>query len=98
MAFPLYLIQFITGWNVVSNGVNGYQLLLVLFLITLMWHFILWRWERVDFRYSFEWLMVRLMSKSKEDAGRRMKVQEVLYHPEVIATREGPSESPAPPI
>ncbi len=98
MAFPLYLLQFITGWNVVNQGLNGYQLMFVLFLITLMWHVILWRWERVDFRYSFEWLMVRLMSKSKEDAGRRMKVQEVLYHPEGIVTREGPGESPATPI
>lgn len=96
IAFPIYLIQFISGWNVVNGGLNGYQTMFVMFLITMFWHVILWRWERVDFRYSFEWLMVRLMSKSKEEAGRRMKVQEVLYHPEGIVTREAFSESPAP--
>ena len=88
MVFPLYLIQLLTGWNVINQGLNGYQLLCVLLLITLFWHLLLCRWERIDFRYSFEWLMVRFLSKSKEDAGRRMRVQEVLYHPEVIAIVE----------
>ncbi|HME53140.1 MAG TPA: hypothetical protein VKM55_13040, partial [Candidatus Lokiarchaeia archaeon] len=81
MAIPVVIIELITGWPALEGNLNEWQLLIVLGLLWLMWHLILWLWEKVNFKGSFEWMNTLLLAKGTT-TGDRLKVDETLYHPE----------------
>jgi len=82
MVFPIILIEGITGWPIIEGGLNDWQILIVLGLLWLMWHLILWLWEKVNFKGSFEWMTTLVIAKRSTTTGDRLKVAETLYHPE----------------
>ena len=50
------------------------------FSITLViWHVLLWLWEKVGFKGSFEWITIKLMRISRKDAGERLNMSASLY-------------------
>ncbi len=58
------------------------------FLITLaIWHVFLWLWGKTEFKGSFEWLTVKLISKGRKDAGERMNMSASLYEVEPIVEK-----------
>ncbi len=81
MVFPVMLIEWITGWPVIEGGLVEPQLVIVLLLLFLMWHAILWTWEKAKFKGSFEWLTSLVLS-GKRSSGDRMEIQGVLRNPE----------------
>ncbi|GAB4310416.1 MAG: hypothetical protein Kow0069_10580 [Promethearchaeota archaeon] len=79
MIFPLFAFDAATGWGVLEGALNGYQLMLLLALITAFWHMILRAWERADFKYSFEWLANKVIAPTRDVESDRLKVRRVLY-------------------
>lgn len=77
---PLAIFE-VVGWPVFDGGLNGWQLLVVLFCVFWFWHFIAWIWEKGGFKGSFEWMMVLILSRGSTSADR-MKIQSVLHEPE----------------
>jgi len=83
--FNSCIIEF---YKKIDGKLNGYQLLLLLAIVVLFWYIIVKLWEKVEFKGSFEWLTIAILSKGREDAGDRLKIQEILYNPEPILIRE----------
>ncbi|MBD3187837.1 hypothetical protein GF325_13460 [Candidatus Bathyarchaeota archaeon] len=77
---PLAIFE-IAGWPVFDGGLNGWQVLVVLFCVFWFWHFIAWSWEKGGFKGSFEWMMVLVLSRGSTSADR-MKIRSVLHEPE----------------
>ncbi len=92
MVFPLYLFDIVTGWGAVDGNLNGYQLMLLLALITLFWYAILKLWERVDYKYSFEWLANQVIGKARDQPSSRLKVKQILYQTGTQQVAEEPRE------
>jgi len=46
-----------------------------------LWYGIARVWEQWEFKYSFEWIVVRIAGFLRGRVSSRLKVQEVLYHP-----------------
>jgi len=86
--FPVLIFDAVTGWGALEGKLNGYQLLLLLAIVVLFWYIIVKLWEKVEFKGSFEWLTIAILSKGRADAGDRLKIQEILYNPEPIVIRE----------
>jgi hypothetical protein len=86
--FPVLIFDAVTGWGALDGMLNGYQLLLLLAIVVLFWYIIVKLWEKVEFKGSFEWLTITILSKGRADAGDRLKIQEMLYNPESIVIRE----------
>jgi len=86
--FPVLIFDAVTGWGALDGKLNGYQLLLLLAIVVLFWYLIVKLWEKVEFKGSFEWLTITILSKGRADAGDRLKIQEILYNPEPIVIRE----------
>ena len=81
MIFPVILIEAITGWPIIEGGLNDPQLGIVLLLLFLMWHTILWVWEKANFKGSFEWLTSLVLSGGRS-SGDRKRIDDLLYHSE----------------
>jgi hypothetical protein len=86
--FPVLIFDAVTRWGALDGKLNGYQLLLLLAIVVLFWYLIVKLWEKVEFKGSFEWLTIAILSKGRADAGDRLKIQEILYNPESIVIRE----------
>ncbi len=86
--FPVLIFDAVTSWGALDGKLNGYQLLLLLAIVVLFWYLIVKLWEKVEFKGSFEWLTIAILSKGRADAGDRLKIQEILYNPESIVIRE----------
>lgn len=86
--FPVLIFDAVTGWGALDGKLNGYQLLLLLAIVVLFWYIIVRLWEKVEFKGSFEWLTIAILSKGRADAGDRLKIQEILYNPESIVIKE----------
>ena len=86
--FPVLIFDAVTGWGALDGKLNGFQLLLLLGIVVLFWYIIVKLWEKVEFKGSFEWLTIAILSKGRADAGDRLKIQEILYNPEPIVIRE----------
>ncbi|MHA1734435.1 MAG: heparan-alpha-glucosaminide N-acetyltransferase domain-containing protein [Promethearchaeota archaeon] len=79
MYFPLLLFDAVTGWGALDKALNGYQLLLLLALITAFWYAVLKAWERADYKYSFEWLANKVIGKKRDEPSGRLRVKDILY-------------------
>jgi hypothetical protein len=57
------------------------------YLLTLLaiWYIIARLWEKVDFKYSFEWLLVQVAGRLRGRLSSKLHVEEVLYNPVQIA-------------
>jgi len=86
--FPVLIFDAVTGWGALDGKLNGYQLLLLLAIVVLFWYIIVKLWEKVEFKGSFEWLTITILSKGRADAGDRLKIQEILYSPVSIVIKE----------
>ena len=86
--FPVLIFDAVTGWGALDGKLNGFQLLFLLGIVVLFWYIIVKLWEKVEFKGSFEWLTIAILSKGRVDAGDRLKIQEILYNPEPIVIRE----------
>ena len=52
-----------------------------LFCVIGTWYVILRIWENYDFKYSIEWMMMRLISKITGHKSHKLDTKSVLYHP-----------------
>jgi hypothetical protein len=54
-----------------------------IYLLTLfaIWYLIIRLWEKVDFKYSFEWVLVQVAGRLRGRMSSKLHVDEVLYHP-----------------
>jgi hypothetical protein len=89
------VVGLIAGWEVsvhegpfLNNGLNGWQMLGVAAYIIFVVHGGLKLWERAEFKYSFEWLTVKLLSRGRNNAGERLKLSTSLYNLESIIPPE----------
>ena len=57
-----------------------------LFCVIGTWYVILRIWERIDFKYSIEWVMMKIISKLTGSTSHKLDVTSVLYHP--LSSRE----------
>ena len=51
-----------------------------LFCVIGTWYVILRMWERIDFKYSIEWVMMKIISKLTGSTSHKLDVTSVLYH------------------
>lgn len=83
VVIPVYLIQTIANlithtaesWldgPILNEGLNGYELIGVIFIVLMFYHLILWSWQKIQFKWSLEWITVKLLSSKREDAGLRL--------------------------
>jgi hypothetical protein len=54
---------------------------LFLFCVLVTWYIIVRVWEKIDFKYSIEWFMMKIISKINGKASHKLDVETVLYHP-----------------
>lgn len=95
MIVPLFLFDAVTGWGAVEGALNGYQLLFLLGLITLFWWAILRLWERVDYKFSFEWLANKVIGATREKKSDRLKVRQILYDEDAARDEDAGKARPA---
>lgn len=55
--------------------------LLFLFCVIGTWYVILRIWELFDFKYSIEWVMIKIISKLTRHTSHKLDAASVLYHP-----------------
>lgn len=83
VVIPVYIVQTIANlithtsenWldgPILNEGLNGYQLIGLVFIVIMFYHLILWLWQKVQFKGSLEWITVKLLSSKREDAGLRL--------------------------
>ena len=64
-----------------SSGINLPAVLLFIAIVNAFWYVVLRVWEKYDFKYSFEWLMILVVSKAIGRKSSRLNVADVLYNP-----------------
>lgn len=75
-----YLVYFLTNWPAhLSNQLTVEQTLVMIVLTLAWWDLLLRLWSRIDFKYSYEWTVVWLMTQSLGIRSARMKVEEVIH-------------------
>jgi hypothetical protein len=95
LTFVQFIVNIVTETDVafidgpfMTNGLDGGTLILVIFAMIMMYHLILWLWEKVNFKYSFEWITVKLMGRgSQADSRDRMDMSKTLHEVESIIDR-----------
>lgn len=83
---PFLQGNFSAGWFDFQRapGLPAMQLVFW-FAITLgAWHIFLWLWGKTQFKGSFEWLIVKVMSIGRKDAGERLNMSASLYNVEGV--------------
>ena len=87
-------VNLITGQNVpfldgpiMNHLLTGWQTWGIVILILIFFHIMLVIWGKFNFKYSFEWMTVKLLSKGRKDAGERLNLSGSLYNVESILTR-----------
>ena len=55
----------------------------ILFLLCVLstWYVIVRVWEKIDFKYSIEWFMMKIISKISGKTSHKLDVKTILYHP-----------------
>jgi hypothetical protein len=90
---PALLIQIIMNWisgtwtpfaesPLINNGLNIWQFSIALLFITAFYYGILVLWEKVDYIGTFEWMTVKLLSRSYKGAKTRLNMTQSLYNVE----------------
>jgi hypothetical protein len=72
-------ISFLNG-PFMNKGLTGWQLCGYLILIIAMWAFLLWGWGKINYKYSFEWITVKLLSRGHNEASQRLNFTETIYN------------------
>ncbi len=67
-----------------SFEVNALIILLYLFINGILWVFIARLWERVNFKYSFEWLTDKFLWLTCAHSSLRLDLNQTLNHPEAM--------------
>ncbi|MCP4760931.1 MAG: DUF1624 domain-containing protein [archaeon] len=71
-----------------NQGLNGWELWGLIFIVVPMYHLILWIWEKIEFKGSLEWITVKLLSKGRPDAEERLQLSKVLHDVEPFIEEE----------
>jgi hypothetical protein len=91
--FPAWLVQVISNWisgtwttlsdsPLINNGLNLWQFALALVFITCFYYGILWLWEKIHYIGTFEWMTVKLISRSHRSAKNRLNMEQSLHNVE----------------
>jgi len=80
MVLPIIALDPLFGGRALEGKLNGGELLLVLLVIMIMWSVVLRLWEKVNFKGSFEWLTVKILSRRRKSAGERLELASSLYN------------------
>ncbi len=68
---------------------NAPAIILYLAVLSAFWLTVMWAWEKIEFKGSFEWMMAKVSNIfRKEDKTSKMNVQKVLYPLEEQKERE----------
>ena len=86
---PFLLSNFAAGWFGFENapGLTAWELVFWFSITLVIWHILLWLWEKVGYKGSFEWLMIKLMRTSRKDAGERLNMSASLYNVESMVDK-----------
>ena len=78
---PFLLSNFAAGWFdfEYAPGLTSWELVFWFSITLVIWHVLLWLWEKVGFKGSFEWITIKLMRISRKDAGERLNMSASLY-------------------
>ena len=82
------MVSFEYSWTkfidspLINNGLTVWQFTLAFIFIIGFYYGILVLWEKVHYVGSFEWITVKLISKSHSNAKNRLNMQESLYNVE----------------
>ncbi|MFO8077056.1 MAG: hypothetical protein R6U21_00220 [Thermoplasmatota archaeon] len=60
---------------------NVFADLLFLFSVLATWYVIARFWEKIDFKFSIEWFMIKILSRIRGKTSQKLDVHTVLYHP-----------------
>jgi len=55
--------------------------ILFLFCVLATWYTIARVWEKIDFKYSIEWFMIKILGRITGKSSQKLNVNTVLYHP-----------------
>jgi len=55
--------------------------ILFLFCVLATWYTIARVWEKIDFKYSIEWFMIKILGRITGKTSQKLNVNTVLYHP-----------------
>jgi len=72
---------FLPLWEGTSILAQHFEILILCFMQLFIWIILLKLWEKKDFKYSFEWLVVNLSGRILGKKSNRLNVKEVLYNP-----------------
>ncbi len=90
---PACLVQVIINWitgtwtkfidsPLINNGLNVWQFAIALIFITGFYYGILLLWEKIHYIGTFEWMTVKLISRSHQGAKNRLSMDQSLYNVE----------------
>jgi len=92
-ALSVFLLEGVTAVllsRLIGLAWPGFQqnpVAIVLFVggLILLWDRVLRLWERVDFKYGFEWYLIKIVGRVRGRCSQRLNAAEVLHHPTPIA-------------
>lgn len=84
--------------NVLHHGFlgKGQEPVAVLygFVVVVAFHGLVVAWSRIDFKYSFEWFVIRIASLGAGSVSRRLNVDALMNHPRWASFGAGPVGTP----
>lgn len=86
---PFLLSNFAAGWFdfEYAPGFTSWELVFWFSITLVIWHVLLWMWEKVGYKGSFEWFTIKLMRTSRKDVGERLNMSASLYNVESIVDK-----------
>ncbi|MFX1537038.1 MAG: hypothetical protein ACFFDI_22735 [Promethearchaeota archaeon] len=85
---PRYFLQMVFRWPTAYGGCTWQQTLVIAIVTLIFWDGVIRLWERVDFKGSFEWIIVYGTSFGRTTAPARLNVSQVLYEVEPVRFKD----------
>lgn len=73
------LFSFVVPTGIVTNKIFGF--IIYLPLVFFIWHFILKKWEKVNFKGSIEWITNEIVGRLRGRKSDKLNVEKILYNP-----------------